>query len=63
MTCEKYQELSATEKTVMVGRIVHAMQSDNELFDYAVDLIKIAEMRGLFDNVKILPETDTDLQV
>lgn len=58
MNCELYQKLSHKERVEMVGKIVHAMQSDDSLFCHVSDLIKIAERKGLFEDVVINPIGD-----
>lgn len=64
MICDKYNALSHREKTEMVGLIVHAIQSDEHLFTIGEEIIRMAKMKGLFDDVKILPDQneihDTD---
>lgn len=44
----------------MVGKLLHAMQSDNELFDKAKWIIEVAELQGVFDKVTILPNDNKD---
>ena len=51
----KYQSLTIVEKIDMVGKLVHAIQSNNEMFDLAETLLIKAEEKGLFINIKILP--------
>lgn len=51
----KYQNLTIVEKIDMVGKLVHAIQADNEMFELAEKLLTKAEEKGLFINIKILP--------
>lgn len=60
MICSKYEDLTILEKVQMIGKVHHAMQSDNELFDLASRIIDTAEMKGLFENVTILPNNTKD---
>lgn len=57
MICEKYQNLTPVEQIVMVGQIVHAMQNDDEMFDFVKKIIFLADRRGILDNVTILPNS------
>lgn len=50
-----YQTLTIIEKIEMVGKLVHAIQSDNEMYNLAKELLTKAEEKGLFINIKILP--------
>ena len=52
----KYQELTIIEKIELVGKLVHAIQSCDTSFEFAQQLLKEAENRNLFLNVKILPD-------
>ncbi len=61
MLCEQYQQLSPVEQIVMIGKIVHALQSDNKIFLNAKELIELADSYGLFENVTILPNTKTEI--
>ena len=56
MLCTKYDELSHPEKVQFMGKLCHAAQSDNNLFEVAEELISLATKRGLFDSVIILPD-------
>lgn len=58
--CDKYFNLTPIERVSLVGELVHAIQSDNELFDMANDLIKLGILKGVFINTAILPEQDTN---
>lgn len=58
--CDKYFYLTPIERVSLVGELVHAIQSDNELFDMANDLIQLGILKGVFINTAILPEQDTN---
>lgn len=60
MICDKYEALTPKEKSEMVGSVVHAFQSDSALFDMALEIIRLGELKGLFDRVKIMPENDIE---
>ena len=60
MLCEKYNRLLPIERVMLIGELVHAMQSDNQFFEMSLKIIKTAKRKGLFDNVKILPGLDED---
>lgn len=56
MICEKFEALSPQDRIIFIGKLVHAVQSDNALFSYAQDINDLAKEKKLFDNVKILPD-------
>lgn len=62
MLCEKYSRLTPVERVMLIGKLLHAMQSDNDFFDSSVRIIRAAKKKGLFDNVKILPQLEGDNQ-
>lgn len=53
--CSNYLMLSPKERVEMIGRIVHSLQSDNEIFNKCEMLIDRAERKGLFEGVTINP--------
>lgn len=60
MNCDNYQMLLPKEKIELVGKLIHAIQSDNEIFNRAEALIKLAEKKKLFEGVKINPAPQPD---
>lgn len=56
--CTNYEGLSHFEKVALIGQIVHALQSDNEIFEGVNTLIQLAQLKGIFDKVEILPKND-----
>lgn len=59
--CNKYNELSHYEKIIFIGQLVHCVQSDDVIFDMANDLINLAQVKGVMDGIKILPEDNQRL--
>lgn len=55
--CTQWQSLTPQEKTIMVGKLNHIIQSDSRFFEIANNLINIGEKAGLLDNVEILFHT------
>lgn len=55
MNCEKFMCLSPVERIELIGKIVHAIQSDDKLFAEGQKIVKRAETLGLFNGVTILP--------
>lgn len=56
MICENYDMLSHEEKIILIGEVVHILQSDNECFNKITMLLNEAQRKGVLDRVKILPE-------
>ena len=55
MICKAYEEKTVLEKVVFTGRLLHAVLHDDRLHKIAEDIIKVAETKGLFQGVTILP--------
>jgi hypothetical protein len=53
MNCPEYIELEPNEQSLMIGQIVHALQTDTNIFKSCQDLIALAYRKGVYDNVKI----------
>lgn len=60
--CTKYQRLLPRERAKFIGELTHACQNDNKLFQMGKEIIRLAEEKGLFEGVVILPE-GTDSRV
>jgi hypothetical protein len=58
MLCNKFTELTPKERVIFIGELTHACMNDDFMFDIGKQIINIAENKGLFDNVKIMPEND-----
>ena len=56
MLCDEYTKLSHFEKITFIGQLVHAVQSDEGMFKLGQSLIEVARLKGVMDNVTILPE-------
>lgn len=56
--CKKYQMLSPKERIEMIGKAVHCLQNDQRSFLAIKDLIKVAEERGIFEGVVIMPTNE-----
>lgn len=55
MICQKFDELTPKEKTEYIGAVVHAVQSSDNLYSMGQEIIRLGNLAGLFDGVKILP--------
>lgn len=51
MICQKFEALSHYEKVQFLGKLTHASQSDDVLFEIANEIIRQGEIRGLFEKV------------
>jgi len=58
MLCNKFAELTSREKVIFIGELTHACMNDDFMFDVGKQIINIAENKGLFDNVKIMPDNN-----
>lgn len=54
MICQKFEALSHYEKVQFLGKLTHASQSDDVLFEIANEIIRQGEVRGLFEKVSFL---------
>lgn len=59
--CNSYQLLTHKEKIEFTARLLHAMQTSEEVFYQCSILIEYAEQRGAFNDVKFFPETSLSL--
>jgi hypothetical protein len=55
MNCEKYLKLTPLERSMKIGMVIHCLQNDNALFDTCEEIIKLGNLKGLFDNVTFHP--------
>jgi hypothetical protein len=53
---QQWQELTIIEKVKLVGQLTHLLQNDEKSFETFIKWIKISEIIGLFDEVKINDE-------
>jgi len=56
MICKSYEEKTIPEKIIFTGKLLHAVMNDDNFHKFAEDIIKVAEEKGLFTGVTILPE-------
>ena len=59
MNCQSYQSLTPKEKAEFIGQLVHAVQNNNDIFKLGQELIELATLKGLFENVVIMPAGQT----
>lgn len=60
--CTEYQELDSKEKFQLIGKAVHLIQNDPDVFKAISSMVRTAEIAGCFDDVRILPEQQTNNQ-
>ena len=56
MICKSYEEKTVPEKIIFTGKLLHAVMNDDRLHKIAEDIINVAEAKGLYTGVTILPE-------
>ena len=59
MICSSYDQLTIVEKTQFIGKLMHLVQTNENAFQAADNLIKKAGDEGLFNTVTILPARHT----
>jgi hypothetical protein len=62
MLCNKFSELTTREKVLFIGELTHACMNDDDLYEKGIEIIKVATAKGLFDNVKIMPDHKNDTE-
>lgn len=62
MICESFDLLSHKEKIEFIGKLVHSVQSDNNLFIVGQSIIRQAEETGILDDVVINPPKSGDYE-
>lgn len=50
---EKWIELTIVEKVDLVGKVTHLLQNDLQSYEAFTKYVKLSEMAGLFDEIKI----------
>ena len=63
MICEKYEELTVLERIRLIGAVIHCLQSDDELFKRALELVNKGAKKGVLDGVSFLPEDYEDFSI
>lgn len=56
MICEKFNQLSPNERVIYIGKLVHAVENDNLLFEAGNEIIGLANDKGIFTGITILPD-------
>lgn len=60
MNCTNYRQLTPIEKVMFIGKLHHAAQNDDDIFNICNEIIEGAEKKGLFEGVQIIPKTKED---
>jgi len=60
MICNKFAELTPKEKVLFIGELTHACMNDDEIYGLGVAIINFATSKGIFENVKIMPDNNDD---
>ena len=55
MICKSYDQLTIVEKTQFIGKLMHLVQTNDNAFMTADQLLSSADKEGIFKNVVILP--------
>ncbi|MBK7883494.1 MAG: hypothetical protein IPJ81_06645 [Chitinophagaceae bacterium] len=55
MICEKFNQLTPFEKVIYIGKLVHAVENDDILFDAGNEIIELANNKGIFKGITIFP--------
>jgi len=62
MLCKKFSDLNYLERVLFIGELTHACMNDDKLKEMGDLIIKIAKDKGIFENVKILPEDESNTE-
>jgi len=62
MLCKKFSDLNSLERVLFIGELTHACMNDDKLKEMGDLIIKIAKDKGIFENVKILPEDESNTE-
>jgi len=55
MICEKFNHLTPFEKVIYIGKLVHAVENDDILFDAGNEIIELPNNKGIFKGITIFP--------
>ena len=55
MLCESFNKMTLNEKVEFIGKLNHAVQSDERIFNLAKVIIDTSEKLKIFEGVKIIP--------
>lgn len=56
MIHDKYNNMQPVEKVIFTGQLLHAAMNDEELFEMAEKIITLGKLKGIFNDVEIMPE-------
>lgn len=60
MLSENYSKLTPLERVMYIGELTHACMCDDDLFNLGKEIIRLGINKGIFDNVKIMPQIDKE---
>jgi hypothetical protein len=60
MICKNFSELSPLEKVLFIGELTHACMNEDLFFNMGKKVIEMAKDQGVFDNVKIMPNSEKE---
>lgn len=60
MICNKYQSLEGFDRSLYIAKLLHAVQSSDELFEIGEKIIELALVRGFYEKVIFYPEKDNN---
>lgn len=55
MLCKQFEELRQDQKTELIGKLNHLVQTYEWAFNMAKFMVERSELEGLFEGVDILP--------
>ncbi len=58
--CTQYDNLTSKERIILVGEVVHCIQSDNLLFDMAKEILSKGHELKVLDGVIFLPDENKE---
>jgi hypothetical protein len=58
MLSENYSNLTPLERVMYIGELTHACMCDDNLFNLGKEIIRLGINKGIFDNVKIMPNIE-----
>lgn len=61
MLSDNYSNLTPFERVMYIGELTHACMCDDELFNMGKELIRLGISKGIFENVKIMPQAEEEL--
>jgi len=58
--CKEWMTLETNEKIQLTGKLVHLLQNDTEAFKAFSAMVETAEKVGIFENVRIAPQSKNE---